>query len=360
VEPFLAQRRDALVARTYRPWRNRRVEIPTEDGKVRVLGMPALRDRVVQGARKHILEPSFAADVHDGSYGYRPKRTAQQAVDRVAEAIVRNKTRVMDGDLAAYVANVRHDWRLVKVARRVHDRDVWPVWKRMLRAAGTRGVPQGGVVSPLLSNLSLPEVAALLERAKAVTATGTHTYVADARDADDLGILVNPGRRQDWLVEAINRRLREELAALEVRLNEAKSRIVDRSRGERVGFLGVDCRRLRSLRGRWRPPSTPPQQKRMAGRRELKAGFRRARSQPVEALSAAITPQRRGWGHDVRSGHASRGLAMVRRWVERKVRRQVLRARNRRGFGWQRWSTVWRYHTLGLCADDRGRYLSRA
>jgi RNA-directed DNA polymerase len=94
----------------------------------------------------------------------------------------------------------------------------------------------------------------MLERAKAVTANGTHTYVAYARDADDLVIRVNHDRRQDGLVEAINRRRREELAAREVRLNEAKSRIVDLRRGERFGFLGVDFRRLRSLRGRGRPP----------------------------------------------------------------------------------------------------------
>jgi RNA-directed DNA polymerase len=360
VEPLLAQRRDELGSRTYRPWRNRRVEIPKEGGTVRVLGMPAIRDRVVQWALTPILEPIFAADVHDGSYGYRPKRTAQQAVDRVAEAIVRNKTRVLDVDLAAYVDRVRHDVLLVKVARRVNDRDVLHVLKLRLKAAGKRGVPQGGVVSPLLSHIDLTEVDAMLERAKAVTANGTHTYVEYARDADDLVSLVNHDRRQDWLVAAINRRLREELAALDVPLNEAKSRSVDRRRGERFGCVGVDVRRLRSLRGRWRPPYTPPQQQRTAWLRELKEVCRRARSQPVEALIAESHPQRRGWVHDCRMGHASRGLAMVRRWVERKVRRHVMRARNRRGFGWKRWSTVWLYHTLGWCADDRVRYLSRA
>jgi RNA-directed DNA polymerase len=103
VEPFLAQLRADLVSRTYRPLRNRRVEIPKGEGKVRVLGIPPIRDRVVQGALKLIVEPIFEADFHEGSYGYRPKRTAQQAVDRVAEAIVRNKTRVIDLDLAAFL-----------------------------------------------------------------------------------------------------------------------------------------------------------------------------------------------------------------------------------------------------------------
>ena len=259
VEPFLAQLRDELVARTYRPLRNRRVEIPKGDGRVRVLGIPPIRDRVVQGALTHILEPIFEADFHDGSYGYRPKRTAQQAVDRVAEAIVRNKTRVIDVDLASYFDSVRHDRLLAKVARRVNDPDILHLLKLMLKASGKRGVPQGGVISPLLSNIYLTEVDAMLERAKAVTANGTHTYVEYARYADDLVILVNHDRRQDWLVEAVHRRLREELAKLDVRLNEEKSRIVDLSRGESFGFLGFDFRRVRSLRGRWRPQYTPKQ-----------------------------------------------------------------------------------------------------
>jgi RNA-directed DNA polymerase len=360
VEPFLAQLRDDLVARTYRPLRNRRVAIPKGDGRVRVLGIPPIRDRVVQGALTHILEPIFEADFHDGSYGYRPKRTAQQAVDRVAEAIVRNKTRVIDVDLAAYFDSVRHDRLLAKVARRVNDRDILHLLKLMLKASGKRGVPQGGVISPLLSNIYLTEVDAMLERAKAVTANGTHTYVEYARYADDLVILVNHDRRQDWLVEAVHQRLREELAKLDVRLNEEKSRIVDLSRGESFGFLGFDFRRVRSLRGRWRPQYTPKPKKRTALLQELKEVFRRSRSQPVEELIAEINPKLRGWVNYFRIGHASRCFAMIRRWVERKVRRHLMRARNRRGFGWKRWSTAWLHTTLGLFGDYRVRYLGRA
>ena len=360
VEPFLAQLRDELVSRTYRPLRNRRVEIPKDSGKVRVLGIPAIRDRVVQGALTLILEPIFEADFHDGSYGYRPKRTAQQAVDRVAEAIVRNKTRVIDVDLAVYFDSVRHDLLLAKVARRVNDRDILHLLKLMLKASGKRGVPQGGVISPLLSNIYLTEVDAMLERAKAVTANGQHTYVEYARYADDLVILVNNDRRQDWLIEAVNRRLREELAKLDVRLNEEKSRIVDLSRGESFGFLGFDFRRLRSLRGRWRPQYTPKQKKRTALLQELKEVFRRSQSQPVDRLIAEINPKLRGWVNYFRIGHASRCFAFVRQWVEKRVRRHLMRARNRRGFGWKRWSTAWLYDTLGLFADYRVRYLSRA
>ena len=284
---------------------------------------------------------------------------------------MRNKTRVIDVDLAAYFDSVRHDLLLAKVARRVNDRDILHLLKLMLKASGKRGVPQGGVISPLLSNIYLTEVDAMLERAKAVTANGTHTYVEYARYADDLVILVHNDRRQDWLVEAVARRLREELATLDLRLreelatldlrlNEEKSRIVDLSRGESFGFLGFDFRRVRSMRGRWRPQYTPKQQKRTALLQELKGVFRRHQSQPTEALITAINPKLRGWVNYFRIGHASRCLAIVRRWVERKVRRHLMRARNRRGFGWTRWSTAWFYDTLGLFADYRVRYLSRA
>src|SRR6266852_202147 len=360
VEGFLGQLRDELVTRTYRPLRNRRVEIPKDGGKVRVLGIPAIRDRVVQGALKLILEPIFEADFHDGSYGYRPKRTAQQAVDRVAEGIVRNKTRVIDVDLAAYFDSVRHDLLLAKVARRVNDRDILYLLKLMLKASGKRGVPQGGVISPLLSNIYLSEVDAMLERAKGVTRNGAHTYVEYVRYADDLVILVNNDRRQDWLVEAVGRRLREELAKLDVQVNEEKSRTVDLSRGESFGFLGFDFRRLRSLRGRWRPQYTPQRKARTALLRELKAVFRRARSQPVERLIAEINPKLRGWVNYFRIGHASRCFAFVRLWVERRVRRHLMGARNGRGVGWKRWSTAWLHTTLGLFADYRVRYLVRA
>jgi RNA-directed DNA polymerase len=129
VAAFLQQIRDELAAHTYRPMRNRRQEIPKDGGKVRVLGIPCIRDRVVQGALKLILEPIFEADFQPGSFGYRPERKAHDAVQRVAEAIVKNKTRIIDIDLRAYFDNVQHDLLLAKVAQRVSDPDVLQLLK---------------------------------------------------------------------------------------------------------------------------------------------------------------------------------------------------------------------------------------
>jgi RNA-directed DNA polymerase len=186
LESFLKQIRDELVNYTYRPMPARKKEIPKDGGKkVRVLSIPTIRDRVVQGALKLILEPIFEADFQSGSYGYRPKRTAHQAVSRVAEAIVEEKTRVIDFDLRAYFDNVRHSLLLAKVARRVNDKTMMHLLKMMLKATGKKGVPQGGVASPWLSNIYLTEVDCMLEKAMVTTRRGKYTHVQYARFADD-------------------------------------------------------------------------------------------------------------------------------------------------------------------------------
>src|SRR5262249_10477092 len=211
-----------------------------------------IRDGVVEGALKLILEPIFEADFQPGSFGYRPGRTAHEAVQRVAEAIVKCKTRVIDVDLRAYFDSVRHDLLLAKVAKRVRDADVLHLLKLILKASGKVGVPQGGVISPVLSNLYLNEVDRMLEKAKEVTRNGRWTRLEYARYADDLVILIDGHPSHAWLPTAVKRRLREELAKLHVELNEEKSRTVDLAKGQSFGFLGFDIRRLLSLRGRWR------------------------------------------------------------------------------------------------------------
>ncbi|HSQ54731.1 MAG TPA: group II intron reverse transcriptase/maturase, partial [Gemmata sp.] len=311
VDIFLEQIRDELVRGTYRPLRNRKQAIPKDGGKVRVLSIPAIRDRVVQGALKLILEPVFEADFQDGSFGYRPKRTAHAAVHRVADAIVRYKTRVIDIDLRAYFDNVRHQPLLAKVAARVDDADVMRLLKMILKASGKKGVPQGGVISPLLSNLYLNEVDRMLERAKEVTRRGKYTYLEYARYADDLVILVDAYPQHDWLLKAVGKRLREELAKLGVEVNEEKSRVVDLAKGESFGFLGFEFRRIRSLGGVWRAQYAPKLKKRTALLQKLKEIFRRYQSEPVGRVVELINPILRGWVTYFAVGHSSRCFGFV-------------------------------------------------
>jgi RNA-directed DNA polymerase len=355
-ETFLEGIRDELAARTYRPMRNRVKEIPKGDGRVRTLGIPAIRDRVVQGALKLILEPIFEADFQPGSFGYRPKRQAHEAVDRVAKAIVVGKTRVIDVDLKAFFDNVRHHILLEKVAKRVKDDEIMRLVAMILKANGKKGVPQGGVISPLFSNIYLNEVDRMLERAKETTRQGEREHIEYARFADDLVILVNHQPRWDWLLKAAGKRLREELAKLDVTVNEEKTRNVNLEQGESFGFLGFEFRRVKSRSGKWRPYLAPKLKKRTALLGKLKEVFRRFRSQPVTRVVDLINPILRGWVNYFRVGDSSRCFSFVRQWVIRKIRRHLMRSRGQPGFGWKRWSNQWLEQKLGIFVDYQLRW----
>ena len=181
------------------------------------------------------------------------------------------------------------------------------------------------------------------------------TYIEYARFADDLVMLVDAHPRRDWLRVAVEKRLREELAELRVEINEEKSRIVDLCRGESFGFLGFDFRRVRSRRGVWRANYTPKLKKRTALLRKLKDVFRRHQSQPVNRVVQVINPVLRGWVNYFAVGNSSECFSFIKDWVEKKIRRHMGRSRNRRGFGWKRWSRRWLYDELKLFNSYRVR-----
>src|ERR1700722_19487535 len=157
-QAFLAAVREDLITGRYQPMPNRRVEIPKGNGKVRTLQIPCIRDRVVQGALKLILEAVFEADFCSNSYGFRPKRSPHRALAEVRRSLMRRMTTVIDVDLAKYFDNVRHDVLLGKIARRVQDPKVLHLVKLIIKAGGKKGVPQGGPLSPLAANIYLNEV----------------------------------------------------------------------------------------------------------------------------------------------------------------------------------------------------------
>jgi RNA-directed DNA polymerase len=271
----------------------------------------------------------------------------------VARAIVEEKTRIIDLDLSAYFDNVQHSLLLEKVARRVRDDAIMPLLKMILKATGKKGVPQGGVISPLLSNLYLNDVDRMLEKAVDTTRRGKSTNVQYARYADDLVILIDAERRSDWLVKAIDKRLREEFANLRVEINEDKSRMVDLKKGESFTFLGFEYRRILSFRQKGRPYYAPKLKKRTALYEKLREVFRQHVSWPVEIVIGKINPILRGWVNYFRIGHSSSCFSKVKQWVEKKVRQHLMRARGRKGFGWTRWSSEWLYGRLGLFNNYR-------
>ena len=352
VDEFISQIREELVEGKYRPLQVRKVGIPKSDGKIRTLSIPAIRDRVVQGALKLILEPIFEADFQPGSFGYRPKKSAKDAVYRVSEAIVTGKTHVIDLDLRAYFDNVRHHILFEKVARRVNDKDIMRLLKQIMKVTGKRGVPQGGVISPLLSNIYLNEVDRMLEKAREVSKNGQWYAMEYARYADDLVVLVHSHPKNDWLRRALPKRLEEEFAKLQVEINEDKSRTVDLQRkGESFNFLGFQFFRVQTKTGKWMAFLLPQAKKRTELKRKLKKVFRSHRSQPINQVIEIINPILAGWVRYFAIGNSSRSFSDVRWYVEKRVRRHLSQSRGRKGFGWKRWSTQWLHEVLGLFRD---------
>jgi RNA-directed DNA polymerase len=360
VEEFLLQIQTELMNREYSPMRNRKKAIPKGGGKFRILGIPAIRDRVVQGAIKLILEPIFESDFQPGSYGYRPKRTAHAAVERVTEAAIKGKTRVIDVDLKSYFDTVRHDILLSKIAKRVNDRDIMKLLKLILKASGKRGVPQGGPLSPLASNIYLNEIDMMLEKAKEVTNTDGYQHIEYARWADDLVILVDGHPKWDWLTKGAYKRVCQELEKLDEKINVEKTRKIDLTKGETFSFLGFDFRRSKTRKGKWGVLKTPKMSGRTRLCKSIKDVFQRHRSQPIDRVIYLINPILRGWVNYFRTGNSSRCFTFVKDWVEKKVRRHLMKARKLRGFGWARWDRQWLYQTLGVYSDYKIRYYQRS
>lgn len=357
LEEFLEGIRQELLQRRYLPLPNRRVEIPKGNGKRRTLGIPTIKDRVVQGALKLILEPIFEADFKDCSYGYRPKRHAHQAIGRVTKGILYGLTRVVDVDLSGYFDNIRHHKLLEKVARRVQDDDILHLVKLILKVNGRKGVPQGGVISPLLSNIYLNEVDEMMEQAREVTRRRGYDNLDFIRSADDMVILVHWHPQEDCILQRVQKRLKEELDKLEVEMNQEKTKEVDLKKGESFSFLGFDIRLNRNRKGKTYVSKTPRKKKCTEISKRVREVLKANGNKPMKEVIQAMNTVIRGWVNYFRVGNSSSAFNKVRNDIEKKVRRFVMKRKKGKGFGWKLWSREEIYQRWGVYNDYRIHYL---
>ena len=191
----------------------------------------------------------------------------------------------------------------------------------------------------------------MLKKASDVTREGKYTHITYARWADDLIVLVDGHRKWEWLYHGIQRRVREELAILGVEINEEKTRMVDLRKGEGFGFLGFDFRRRVNSRGKGWPHYQPKMTSRTKLLRKLKDIFKRHISQPISRVIYLINPILRGWVNYFKVGNSSKCFGFIKDWVQKKIRRFLMRSKRRQGFGWKRWSRDWIYVKQGVFND---------
>jgi RNA-directed DNA polymerase len=351
---FLETIRDDLATGRYKPQPNRRVDIPKGNGKVRTLQIPCIRDRVVQGALKLILEAIFEADFCPNSYGFRPQRSPHRALAEVRRSVLRRMFTVIDVDLSRYFDTIRHSVLLDKIAKRIQDPQVLHLVKQIIKVGGKVGVPQGGPLSPLAANIYLNEVDWFFDAIRRKTAQGPYEAVNYHRFADDIVITVSGHHTKRGWVERALQRLQEQLAPLGVELNKEKTKVVDTLEGEAFGFLGFDLRRVRKRKGDgYYLQMTPKKKARKAIKAKIRDLIRHGGATPVKMLVAQLNAVLAGWVQYFRVGNASRAFSEVRDYLEMKIRTLLTRRKRRRksSVGWRRWSNEYLYGVLGLYWD---------
>lgn len=333
-EGLVNELHESLRSKTYRPQPVKRVYIPKSDGRERPLGIPAIRDRVVQTAAVLILEPIFEADFLSCSYGFRPRRSAHDALAEIRASIQSGRKDVYDADLREYFDSIPHDKLMSAVTMRVADRSVMKLIRQWLRVSiederesgppkrTSQGTPQGGVISPLLANIFMHWFDKFFHEAQGPARWAKARLV---RYADDFVVLAycQTERLRRWIEQTL-----EERMGLEV--NREKTRIVDlKNEGCSLDFLGYTYRYCRDLCGRnSKYLNVTPSKKAVLKEQEVLRGMtaRRLGLIPVPALIAGINRHLLGWASYFSFGYPR----MAKRQINNFIRERLMRHLKRR------------------------------
>ena len=341
IEGFLDDIQESLRAKTYRPMAVRRVWIPKPDGRKRPLGIPTIRDRVVQMAVVLVIEPIFEADFMDCSYGFRPGRSAHDALGEVQKHLKKGLNAVYDADLKGYFDSIPHD-KLMKCLRmRIVDRSVLKLIRMWLEAPiveqgrdggkkitrSKKGTPQGGVISPLLANVYLHWFEKVFYSG---TGPGRWAKAQIVRYADDFMVLArnSSSRMHEFIESKIE-------TWLGLELNRDKTKVVNlRQPGASVDFLGFTFRYDQDLKGRGlRYLNVTPSTKALGAQRDKLRGMvsRHQSHVPVPSLIEGVNRQLRGWANYFKFGYPRKAMRAMN-WYVRGRLIQHLQRRSQRPF----------------------------